>query len=325
MAEKEYLDYEGTVELVAKIKEYIGDAGKLELKGKAATVASLPALNLQKVGWMYTVIAAGKTTADFTDGAGLEVAANSEVAAVKVEGETENTIFSVDDGTTYLAADLTEYTPTGAVGSATKLCDAYIAASTDAGLTEGDLYITDDNGSSFYHVTALGETVADFTKTQVADETALETLNTKYGDNEFVDLNKYTETVTGEVMKWLLIGPVFDVSDKLTFGDGMPSDPNDGDTFLYMGETTYVYTPVTPEVGDDPAALGWYHSTDGETWELATEHEADTATYQYATKDEQYVTGVIYKYNLATTSWVAQSSGDTMVPISKAKIDALFD
>ena len=90
--EKKYLDYEGLQELVLKIKEYIGDAGKLEFKGTVADVAGLPVLNTQKVGWMYTITAKGKTTSDFTDGAGLEVAANSEVAAVKVSNTSTNSI-----------------------------------------------------------------------------------------------------------------------------------------------------------------------------------------------------------------------------------------
>ena len=89
MAEKKYLDYEGLTELVTKIKEFVGDAGKLEFKGTVIDVAHLPSVAAQKIGYMYTVQTAGVTTADFTDGAGKTIAANSEVAAVQVEGTTE--------------------------------------------------------------------------------------------------------------------------------------------------------------------------------------------------------------------------------------------
>ena len=325
MADKKYLDYEGLQEVVSKVKEYVGERGHLEFKGTVANVAALPALSDQKVGWMYTVLAAGITTADFTDGAGKAIAANSEVSAVKVEGTTQNPVWSKDGGTTYVDADLDAVTLEGTVGAGTKLCEVYVADGTETHLVSGTWYATED-GSSFFTVTALAETFADFTKEAVSDEDAIAELGTKYTGSAFADLNVYTETITADVMKWCLLGPVFDVSDKLTFGDTMPSNPEDGDVFLYMGATTYVYTEVTVNPGDDPAALGWYHSDDdGATWSLATEHTADTATYKYATKDEQYVTGVIYKYDLSQTKWVAQSSGDSLVPITNGEIDVLFE
>ena len=131
---------------------------------------------------------------------------------------------------------------------------------------------------------------------------------------------------SSDVKKWAVLGPIFDVSDRLQFGSAMPTtDLTNGRTFLYMGDTTYTYTPVTPAGTEDPAALGWYHSDDGgTTWTLATEHTPDTTTYTYATRAEQYVKGVIYVYSTATSAWVPQSSGDTMVPITAAHINSLF-
>lgn len=325
MADKKYLDYDGLVEVVTKVRELIGETGSLVFKGTVADVAHLPVLADQEVGYMYTVTAAGTTTADFTDGAGKNVAANSEVAAVEVDSSAGTPCWSVDGGTSYISADLQAYTPVGTVGSPIKLAECYVGTASDEGLDDGALYVTADDGSSFYKVTALAETFADFTKTQEANETALATLNTLYTGSLFVDLNLYSDVVTTKIKKWCLIGPVFDVSDRLQFGDTMPSNPVDGQTFLYMGETTYTYTPVSPEGTEDPAALGWYHSTDGSTWEPATEHTPDTATYQYATREEQYVTGVIYVYDESQTKWVAQTAGDTMIAITKGEIDALFE
>ena len=324
MAEKKYLDYEGLTELVAKIKDYVGDAGKLEFKGTVIDVAHLPGVAAQKIGYMYTVQTAGVTTADFTDSAGKTIAANSEVAAVQVEGTTEVPVYSVDAGVSYVTADLQAYTPTGTMSAATKLASAYVADGTETHLVDGTLYVTED-GASFFSVTALADTFANFTKVAIDDEDTIAELGTLYTGDSFKDLNAYTETITGNVMMWCLLGPVFDVSDKLTFGFAMPSNPAQDDVFLFLGDTTYAYNEVTPEIGDDPAALGWYHSDDsGATWELATEHEADTVTYIYATKDEEYVQGVIYKYD-ETDGWEALNSGDTMIAITTSEVDALFE
>ena len=219
MADKKYLDYDGLVELVGKLKEYIGDTGKLEFKGKVDDVTELPELTEQKIGYMYTILEEGFTTSNFTDGSGLKIAANSEVAVVEVD---------VD-------------------GTLTK--------------------------------------------------------------------------------KWCLLGPIFDVSNKLTFGTVMPSNPSNGDIFLFMGNTTYDYnyTEVTPEGTENPSEEGWYVE-DGEGRYEATSDETVQAgtTYYTRTQVEQYVTGVIYKYDSTSSEWVAQSSGDTMIAISNEEIDALF-
>ena len=170
--EKRYLDYEGLTELVAKIKEFVGDAGKLEFKGTVIDVAHLPSVAAQKIGYMYTVQTAGVTTADFTDGAGKTIAANSEVAAVQVEGTTEVPVYSVDAGASYVTADLQAYTPTGTMSAATKLASAYVADGTETHLVDGTLYVTED-GASFFSVTALADTFADFTKVAIDDEDAI--------------------------------------------------------------------------------------------------------------------------------------------------------
>lgn len=328
--EKRYLDYEGLTELVAKIKDYVGDAGKLEFKGTVIDVAHLPNLAAQKIGYMYTVQAAGKTTADFTDGAGLEVAANSEVSAVEVESSTEKSVWSVDAGVSYVSADLQAYVPTGTLSAATKLAEAYVADDIATHLTDGTLYVTED-GASFFSVTALADTFADFEKVAIDDEDAIAELGTLYTGGSFADLNLYTETVEGKVMKWCLLGPVFDVSNKLTFGFDMPSNPANGDTFLYMGPTTTedVYDELILEDGADIEGLGYYHRAAGTTdpWTLASETTADTTTYDYAEKEtvEKYVKGVIYVYDETEGDWIAQTAGDTFSPISNGEIDALFE
>lgn len=63
-----------------------------------------------------------------------------------------------------------------------------------------------------------------------------------------------------EVLKWDILPGVFSLDDRLQFGPEMPEDPEDGQTFLYMGETTYAYTDVSSTLnpGDDPSTEGWF-------------------------------------------------------------------
>ncbi len=323
MSEKRYLDYDGLQELVLKIKEYIGDAGKLEFKGTVADVAHLPALNTQKVGWMWTVTAEGKTTSDFVEGPNLRIAPNSEVAAIKVSGTSTKSIYSVNDGTTYVDADLGAYTPTGTVGAGTKVCEVYIATDADTDLEEGHWYVTDD-GAAFYDATVLADDFADITKTAVSNEDAITALGAKYTGSAFADLNTYTESTSEDTMKWSLLGPVFDVSGKLSFTtDEMPSAGEDGEILLYLGETTFVYNPVIdPAEDSNPAALGWYE-LDGSDYVLTADTELATGKTYY-TKDEEFVQGVIYQYDESESAWIGLNSGDQFTPITNSEIDALF-
>lgn len=132
-----------------------------------------------------------------------------------------------------------------------------------------------------------------------------------------------TGTEAEPVMKWDILGGVFDFTDRLQFGDTMPStDLTAGRTFLYLGDTTYTYSAVTPTGDENPSALGWYELVSDEY--VLSEDETVDDQKTYYTRAEQYVKGVIYKYNASTSSWDAQSSGDVMVAITNQEIDALF-
>ena len=216
--EDKYLNMEGLQRLVAKLKETYGEA--FQWKGAVANVAGLPAiagLTVASVGNVYNVTAAGKTTADFVEGAGKSLPANSNVVLSN------------------------------------------------------------------------------------------------------------TGTDSDPVLKWDVIG-VFDISDKLTFGSGMPESPDDGDTFLYMGNTTYTYSAVADLTGKNPQKEGWYVSDGGDpaAYTLTTDTEPQSGTTYY-TRAAQYVQGVIYQYDGTDTAWVAKSGGDTFVPITIAEIDSLFE
>ena len=180
------------------------------------------------------------------------------------------------------------------------------ALPTVAGCSVGDMY----------NVTTGGTTTADF----------VEGAGKVLDDGENVVCVEVEDSVSGEtVKKWDILGGVLDVSDKLTFGSSMPAAPADGDTFLYLGDTTYAYTAVVdPDPAANPSEEGWYVSDGEGGYVLSVDTEVQDGTTYY-TRAEQYVKGVIYVYNETGDVWVAQSSGDTMVAITTSEIDSLFE
>ena len=168
------------------------------------------------------------------------------------------------------------------------------------------------DAGSVYNVTTGGTTTADFV------EGAGQTLQD--GEN-VVAVN--TGTDLAPVMKWDILGGVFDISDRLQFGNTMPASPESGQTFLYMGDTTYEYTAVSPTGDENPSELGWYeYDSVNDEYTLTFDTTVQVGT-SYFERNEQYVKGVIYVYS--GSAWVAQSSGDTFTAITIPEIDALFD
>ena len=166
---------------------------------------------------------------------------------------------------------------------------------------------------NMYTVTTGGTTTSDFV------EGAGKTLQD--GEN-VVAVNLGTDAVPD--MKWDILGGVFEIEDRLQFGSTMPASPVDGQTFLYMGDTTYTYDEVTPVGDENPNELGWYESDGAGGYVLSSDTTVDAGKTYYE-KNEQYVTGVIYVYDASTTSWTGKSAGDSFIEITDAEIDALFD
>lgn len=217
MAQKTYLDLSGLTYFKQKLDAAYAPIKALVFKGTVADVAHLPTVADEAIGSIYNITAAGTTTADFVEGAGLPLQAGENVVAVNTASE--------------------------------------------------------------------GDPV---------------------------------------VMKWDILGGVFEINDRLQFGSSMPANPTNGQTFLYMGATTYTYDEVTPVGTENPQEEGWYVSDGAGGYELTTDTSVQGGTTYYE-KNEQYVTGVIYVYDSSSSAWVAQSSGDTMIPITNGEIDALFD
>ena len=144
-------------------------------------------------------------------------------------------------------------------------------------------------------------------------------------------INQYDEVACKNVgtdvapeLKWCILGPVFDLSNRLQFGPTFPATPSDGDTFLYMGATTYTYHSVTPQGGENPHDEGWYVSDGSGGYVLTSDTEVQSGTTYY-TRTEEYVHGVIYVYNASGTEWVPQTSGDSMIAITTSEIENLFE
>lgn len=172
--------------------------------------------------------------------------------------------------------------------------------------------VADEAIGNMYTVTEGGETTSDFV------EGAGKTLQD--GEN-VVAVNTGTDAVP--VMKWDILGGVFDFTDRLQFGDTMPStDLTDGRVFMYLGDTTYTYTAVTPVGTENPSEEGWYE-LDGSDYVLSEDTEVDDQKTYY-TRAEEYVQGVIYEYDATAHEWNALNSGDIMVAITNQEIDALF-
>ena len=217
MAQKTYLDLSGLTYFKQKLDAAYAPIKALVFKGTVADVAHLPTVANEAIGSIYNITAAGTTTADFVEGAGLPLQAGENVVAVNTAAE--------------------------------------------------------------------GDPV---------------------------------------VMKWDILGGVFEINDRLQFGTSMPANPTNGQTFLYMGNTTYTYDEVTPVGTENPQEEGWYVSDGEGGYILSTDTEVQSGTTYYE-KNEQYVTGVIYVYSSSSSAWEAQTAGDTFIAITNTEIDNLFD
>lgn len=142
-------------------------------------------------------------------------------------------------------------------------------------------------------------------------------------DTEVASGKNYFEAT--KAMKWSLLGGIFNLEDRyLEFGKEMPSNPEQDRVFLYIGDTTYTYVEVTPEEGDNPSAKGWYEKNINDEYVLTTDTSVASGKTYYQIDEEEFVKGVIYVYD-ETEGWVAQSAGDTYVPITAAEVDDLFN
>lgn len=297
--EKQFLDYEGLQELVAKIKEKYATIKAFIFKGTVANIAALPAIADQKPGYVYNVTKGGTTTADFDIGAGHPLRDGDNVVAIN-NGTDAVPIMKWDIlGATFIIEDRLQF------------------GDTFPSEPENDqtfLYM----GDTTYTYTNVSATLTPSDNPSTASYFEYDEVNNEYNPSAdlYVDESKTYYTIASDT-------PTSDPQAEGFYELDGTKYVASTDTTVDSGKTYYKASIATVVRGDNPKTMGLYE-TDGTDYSL-TNDEYVVSGKNYFTRAEQYVTGVIYKYNTASTSWVPQTAGDTYIPITKSQIDSLFD
>lgn len=354
MAQSKYLDYTGLQRLVENIDKKYAPISAIVFKSSVEDLASLPALNVQKAGFMYNVKVGGITTDDFVEGAGHVVADGENVAAVELYTGVYTPVATpaaTDDPKAlgWYEVDQTNYVD--------------VTATLDPSADPSALGLYEEDG--------LGGYVLTSDNTIVGGKSYYEKEVTYKLSQDRLPVSGKDYFTADTVMKWDLMGGVFDLEGRyLEFGDKFPQGPASrmvqDRTFLYMGDDQVVYTYVaTPE--GRPSENGYYEvaftqvttpsdyynpkqqdlyeeTTTAGIYALSTDITVDgTKTYytavgtpsvdpavdpskNYYTAADQYKKAVIYQYDTVAEDWIAQSSGGSgdFIPITNAEIDDLF-
>lgn len=297
--EKQFLDYEGLQELVAKIKEKYATIKAFIFKGTVANIAALPAIADQKPGYVYNVTKGGTTTADFDIGAGHPLRDGDNVVAIN-NGTDAVPIMKWDIlGATFVIEDRLQF------------------GDTFPSEPENDqtfLYM----GDTTYTYTNVSATLTPSDNPSTASYFEYDEVNNEYNPSAdlYVDESKTYYTIASDT-------PTSDPQAEGFYELDGTKYVASTDTTVDSGKTYYKASIATVVRGDNPKTMGLYE-TDGTDYSL-TNDEYVVSGKNYFTRAEQYVTGVIYKYNTASTSWVPQTAGDTYIPITKSQIDSLFE
>lgn len=297
--EKQFLDYEGLQELVAKIKEKYATIKAFIFKGTVANIAALPAIADQKPGYVYNVTKGGTTTADFDIGAGHPLRDGDNVVAIN-NGTDAVPIMKWDIlGATFVIEDRLQF------------------GDTFPSEPENDqtfLYM----GDTTYTYTNVSATLTPSDNPSTASFFEYDEVNNEYNPSAdlYVDESKTYYTIASDT-------PTSDPQAEGFYELDGTKYVASTDTTVDSGKTYYKASIATVVRGDNPKTMGLYE-TDGTDYSL-TNDEYVVSGKNYFTRAEQYVTGVIYKYNTASTSWVPQTAGDTYIPITKSQIDSLFE
>lgn len=172
-----------------------------------------------------------------------------------------------------------------------------------AGIKAGDMYtIQNEDVTTADFVEGAGKTIDPYSEVVVVNQ----------------------GTATAPVYKWYVLGNVFTIKDKTSFGTTFPAAPFNEQAFLYTGPNTFTYEAATLGTDDDPAALGLYESDGSGGYMLTTDTTPASGKTYYERLDE-YVKGGIYEYDETNSEWVLLTNGDTMNRITEAEIDDLFD
>ena len=302
MAEK-YLNYAGLQHLVEKIDQKYAPIAAIVFKGSVATIADLPALNTQKVGWMYNIETGGGTTSDFVEGAGHLIADGENVAVVEL---------------------ITGYE---AVASVDPTDDPKALGWYEEGLTPGTYVLSTDripvDGKTYYTATTVKK---------------WDTLGGLFDlEGRYLEFGTQFPESPANGRTFLYMGADTKVYTLVATPSGRPVDNGyfEG-TFTPVADPSTIVNPKEEGLYEaDSVTTGAYvHSQDttpdgSKTYYTGVFVASSDTTVNpskfYYTEADQYKHAVIYQYDATTAhDWVAQTSGNDMIAITNAEIDELF-
>lgn len=239
-----YLDYQGLQRLVENINKKYAPIQAIVFQSTVEDIAALPALSTVKAGYMYNIKTGGITTEDFVEGAGHIVTDGENIAAVELITDYSEVTPAADADPRalgYYEVDTVNYN------------DVTAELPVEANPQALGLYVY--NGSEYVLTTD--------TTVQVGTD-YFEKVTTYKLTTDRLPVSGHTYYEAGKVMKWDLVGGVFDLEGRyLEFGKDFPQKPEsrmiDGRTFLYMGEDRKVYTFVEDPTGR-PSENGYFEA-----------------------------------------------------------------
>lgn len=311
-------------------------------RGTVLNVAALPIVADEAIGNVYNITEKSETTADFVEGAGhvVDAGANVAVAEIKTgvdyeeitpvgdENPKELGWYEYDGADYILTADETVQAKTyyeqvdvlenkwdilGGWFDVTEL-EAEIAKRLEFGQTmpEGTVEEPLANGRTFLY---LGETSYKYNPVLgVTASTNPKALGYYEENSSVYSLTNDEEPV--QVYRAWSDGATPTATIYYTLTD----TPTTADT-LYVDNagTIEASSDTITSVGADDIEVN------GVTYTKSAEDNVYQDEKTYYTQAEEYVKGVVYVWDSTAQEWVAQTAGDTYVPITSAEIDALFE
>lgn len=302
-----YLDYAGLQRLVQNINEKCAPISALVFKSTVADIASLPALNGVKAGWMYSVTTGGGTTSDFIEGAGHVLGDGENVAAVElITGyEAIATPQATDD-----PKALGWYESDGAIEPTYTLSNDRIPVA----------------GKTYYAATTVKKWDI------LGGVFDLEGKYLEFG-KEFPQ-GPATRMIDGRTFLYMGANKV--VYTAVVSPEGRPADNGYAEgTFTAVADTSAIVNPKQVPLYEAGENNTYVRTTDITVSEGKTYYtgvftpSTDTVVNPekvYYTDTALYTKAGIYEYNATTAEWEAQSAGGSsdMIPITNKEVDDLF-
>lgn len=277
MATKKYLDYEGLQRLVENLNKKYAPIQAIVFKGSVDKVANLPAFDgTIKAGFMYNLVNDDMTTNLFVEGAGHEIAAGENIAAVEL-----------------YTGEYTKVTPTAsddpkALGWFEE--DAVTYENVTTALDPSD----NPQALGLYELVSGEYVLSTDTAVQSGKQYFEREATYKLSQDRLPVAGKDYFTA-GTEMKWDLVGGIFDLESRyLEFGTEFPQGPADrmvdDRTFLYMGDDKKNHEYVAAPEGR-PSENGYFEGVFTEVVDTSDIiNPKQVPLYELDTTVEKYVT-----------------------------------